>query len=257
MVDPVGMLAGYSGMIQNIIYILELVVVAAVAIFALWYILYLKKFDIQVEIRSVRTDPYGNKQWKILLDKGGWIKDRKTGATVFRLFKAKRNVEPPQYEYLEPAVVGMFVKNKAHAVQTDDDKLHWIKPVALKYITCPTCKGKGVDESNIICTECLGKKQLPKELEYKIADKDVEFWAATEMQADLQAFGKPKWWEPLILPMAGIIIFFMAMIVIWLILDKVAGVTGVCSAAQSACSDMARSCSNVPAPSPAPSPPGW
>lgn len=257
MVDPSAFLAGYSGMFTNIVYILELTLLAVGGIFVIWYVFYLKKFDVAVEIRSMRTDAFGHKIWKVLQDKGGWLKDRKSGAIVFRLFKQKKNFEPPPYDFLEPASMGPFIKNKVYAVQTDDDKLHWIRPNYVDFEACPECKGTGIKPvTGGTCEKCNGKKEIPKGISYKISEKDVEFWACNEMQSDLQTFGKPKWWEPLLLPIAGIVIFFMAIVVIWLLLDKIGGVSAVCSSAQQACASMAKSCASPP-PAPAPSPPGW
>ncbi len=257
--DVTGFIGSYSGMLSNIILVIELLVFAGIILAVVFYLTNLKKYDTQVEIRSIRTDGYGNRQWKVLTDKGAYMKDKKTGAPVFRLFRARRNYEPPPYEYLEPATLGMFVKNKAYAVQTSDDRLHWIKPNYLEWENCKECGGSGVSAiDGTKCETCNGNKQVPKEIKYKIADKDVEFWASTQMESDLQAFGKPKWWEPLVLPIAGVIIFFMAIIVIWLLLDKIGAIGSVCNSALQSCGNMAKSCAGVSqSATPAPNPPGW
>lgn len=253
-------LTQYAGVFSTLIYVLELIVAGVIGIVIVWYFIYRKKFDIQVEIRSVRTDAYGNKIWKVLIDKGGWIKDRRTGATVFRLFKAKRNFEPPPYEYLEPASIGTFIKNKAYAIQTDDDKLHWIKPAYVSTKECPKCKGSGVDEYNQNCPTCLGKKMIPSEIAYKISDKDVEFWAANQMESDLQTFGKPKWWEPLLMPISIMVASVIMLIVIWLVIDYAGAVTGVCGQTTEMCSQMAKACATSASTTTTPTipqPPGW
>lgn len=230
-----------AALIPGIIMGIQTIIIIAAGAGILFYVTFLKKYDIAVEIHSIRSGMDGKKEYKILYDKGALIRDKKRGgAWVFKLLRAKTIIEPPAQHYLRPCP-GFFTKNKVYYCQADVDTFYPIQPSHLAYKnTCEKCNGEDRE-----CKECKGKGLIPHEIKFKTEDKDVALWQVTQSHILRETFAQAKTWEK-VLPY---IIFGVAImgciLLIYMMLEHMGSVSSALSSTARYCQEMTKTCSKA------------
>lgn len=253
----------YAGTLASLGIVVNFIIIIAVSGFIIWYLLRLRTYNIKVEIKSQRISSISSDAkptYKIIRTRGAYIWDKRLKSTIFKMLKFKgMTFEPPPLDYLESVTRSwqdFFISNQITGVQTSDNRVYWTKPAYLSFKKCPVCKGKGKIQSInsetgeqtgkiVVCPYCEGRKEIPFKFKHKVAEKDLEFWGATEAKADMQKYSDEEWWKPFIFPVSIITASVILLLAIYFIMDKIGAVSSICSANLQACTKMAQACAGT------------
>lgn len=96
----------FSGLVSGAaVALLVIFLVIVLGGFAYYFVVYRRKFDIQVKVISDRaTDP------KVYFDKGASVKDKKTNTSYFKLLKSKVALPMPKFNLIESTNRGDYLE---------------------------------------------------------------------------------------------------------------------------------------------------
>lgn len=118
----------FGGIVTGGFWIVFALIIAGVILAIGLYLRYIFKFNIKVEIKSLRSSGGGTEPiYKLIFDKGGFV-DKKIGdakITYFRLLKEKVDLPPPPFDLLQ---LGTGGKNYIKIFQKSDTEYYYLLP---------------------------------------------------------------------------------------------------------------------------------
>jgi len=174
-----------------------LVAGSAIAFLMYWFLIYKRKFDIEIKIISQRA---GNRN-NIIFDRAAILTERKTGKRFFRLWKFKLDLPVPKFEVLQRAGNTDYLE----IYQKSDEDFFFLTPAR-------------IDKTKIIKSD--GKLIPFAEQEHKLMDTDIAYWNVKRKVTNKGIFSKDKVWMK-VLELAPQILSIIALIfILWIFLDK-------------------------------------
>lgn len=171
----------------------------ALAIVMYYFLIYKRKFDINVTIRSQRA---GGKTERIQ-DMAAILTDRKTKQRYFKLWNFKTEMPVPRFEVLESSKG----KDYLDIYQKGDEEFYFLKPPK-------------IDKRYIQKTD--GTWIPWAEQQHQVMDAEVAYWNVKKKKEDWFAKDKLIW---KVLEFAPQIITTVTLIfILWIFLDKLPGV---------------------------------
>ena len=205
-VDNIG--AGFSKVLGLAPLIFIAVIIFGIVGYLIYYMLYRKKFNIQVIIVSKREGTSN----KILFDKGAYM-IQKDGAEYFMLLKNKVKLQPPSFDYLVPSAGG----NVIFLRQISQKDLHPIRQI--------------VEEN---------------ELKLRGIEPDVSLWGITIMQRNRQMFQKKGFMEQyLSMIIFGVVATFIV-VLIYILLKRFDVLQAVAASLKDAAQILAQRATALP-----------
>ena len=155
-----------TGGIVIIIIIILCIIIVAVAL----YVRYLSQFIYDVEIKSLRSSGIRDIEgYKILKDKGAFIRNKRDKSVWFRLKGQMVDLPPPPLEAIQLGVKG---KNYVKILQKSDEEYYYLLPDKVDMINVLR-DGKEIK----IGTETV-----------KVIDGDVAYWNIQRKKSDKKLF---------------------------------------------------------------------
>lgn len=191
----------FSGLLSNTIKFIGYLVVAAVIIGVGWWVHYLRKFDIEVEIKSLRADMGGRKQYKIIHDKAGYIYSKRDKCWFFRLKDIKIDLKVPPFNVLMPTDKG----NKIKLLQTSPDEFTFLLE-------------DEIIEDKIIGTD--GKLYPISAIKLKQVEGDVAFWNIKRKSLNKGLFNPESTLMKLLPFIVPVLMFVLVIFMTWMVLKN-------------------------------------
>lgn len=162
-----------------------------------WFINYRRKFDIQIEILSARSD----NTFSTFYDKAAILRERKTGAKYLRLWKTKVELPVPPFNIMEKTNTGDLVRVWR---KTNDEFV---------YITRPSINKTQVLKQDGRYYQIAGE-------EYQQLEGDIAFWNLKRKQANRDIFSNESILSKLMLWMPQILSAVFLIIMIYILLNS-------------------------------------
>lgn len=189
-----------------------------------WYVRWLKKFNIQVEIQSSRSGGVVPKEledqmsgdeyvsyvekalktgaYRLIFDKAALMRDKKDRTLYFRIKDEKVDLSVPNFDVLQPSNKGMVLKI-------------WQKSALEYFFLLP---GK-INKEFIIRSD--GKKTPIAEVEqYQLEGDDIS-WMIDRMKRNQNWLSPEHWAMKLLQYLPSIINMVLALFIVWIVLDKI------------------------------------
>jgi len=134
MVDIGGGMGQFSqiggDLLNRVIYggaaVVGIIILAAVIVGVGFYVRYLRKFNIKVEIKSLRSSGIlGRETYKIIEDRGGIIQNKRDKTSWFRLMREKVDLPSPPLECFELDAKGT---NHIKILQKSENEYYYLLP---------------------------------------------------------------------------------------------------------------------------------
>lgn len=185
-----------SSLLSGAAWVLVLGVIAiAVSILMYYFLIYKRKFDIEVNMRSQRA---GGKT-EIIKDKAAILTDRKNKQRYFKLWHFKIEMPVPRFEVLENSR-GVDYLN---LYQKGDEEFYFLKPPTINKTYIQKTDGSWIPWA---------------EQEHKVMDAEVAYWNVKKKKDDWFAKDKILW---KLLEFAPQVIAIVSLIfILWIFLDK-------------------------------------
>ena len=174
------------------------ILVVSVLGFLMWYFLiYQRKFDIKVKIKSNRAED----KHSIIFDKAAILLHYKTKMPYFRIWELKRNFPVPKYNVIQSTNHGDYLE----IYRQSEEEFYYLTPAR-------------INNKRIIHSD--GKYHAMADQEQTLYDPDIMSWALNRMEEDTNMFSVNKVWMQLIpyIPhiMGGVITIF----ILYLLMDS-------------------------------------
>lgn len=181
--------------------VIVFIVGGGLAILMYYFLIYKRKFDINVIIRSQRAD---NRTERIE-DKAAILTDRKTKQRYFKLWNFKIEMPVPKFEVLESSR-GVDYLN---LYQKGDEEFYFLKPPKINKTFIQKTDGEWIPWA---------------EHEHKVMDAEVAYWNVKKKQDNKDMFSRDKLWVKA-LELAPQVLSIIALIfILWIFLDKLPSV---------------------------------
>ena len=166
-----------------------------------YFIFYKRKFDIIVKINSERA---GDKN-RILYDRAAILKERKSGAKYFKLWKLKKALPVPQFNVLQTSDKGDYLELS----RTGEDQFYFLTPTM-------------IDKQQIVKED--GKFYPIAAQKATKIDVDLEYWNVKRKLMNKRMFDTDSMLMKL-LPYIPLIVGGMIMIfMLYLLMDHLPGI---------------------------------
>ena len=180
-------------LISGSIIVFLILVSGGIIMGVLWYVKYLRQFNIKVEIKSLRgSGTKGEPIYKIIPDWGGMIYDKKDKRHYFKLLREKVELPPPPLDCLELQANG---RNQLKIFQKSQEEYYYLLP-------------EQINLENVI----RGGKKIPVgRAELSVIEGDIAYWNTLRKRDNRKLFDT----ETLllkILPYVGIFLMFITVI---------------------------------------------
>jgi len=191
----------FSGIAGNLIerilqgsIIVFLSLICGLVIFGvLFFVRYLRQFDIVVEIKSLRgSGTFGEPIYKIVPDKGGMLFNKKDKRYDFKLLKERVILPPPPLECLELRSDG---KNQIKIFQKSQDEYYYLFP----------------DKIDLDTVVRKGKKIPIGTSSFNVVDGDISYWNTLRKRDNRKLFSAEDFITK-ILPYIGLFLMFVTII---------------------------------------------
>lgn len=167
------------------------VIIIAILIFLMWwFLIYKKKFNIDVKIISERAED----QNKIIFDKAAILTSRKDHSKYFRLWNTKIELPSPRFNIMQSTASGDYIE----LYRTSEDVFYYLTPPQIdkRYVI----RGDG----QLYPMASQGVRQI---------DPDMAFWATKRKSQNKGMFDTEKLWMK-VLPyiphiISGVLVVFI------------------------------------------------
>jgi len=147
-----------SKLLTGSVIVIAVIIFSCIILGIALYIRYLRKFNIKVEIQSLRgSGTMGEPVYKLVTDLGGFIDDKKNKTRYFRLMKEKIDLPSPPLECLQFDAKG---RNHLKIYQKSDTEYFYLMP-------------DRIDKDYIVRN---GVKVPVATLNQKIVEGDIGYW---------------------------------------------------------------------------------
>lgn len=143
-----------SKIMGSILYVGIAIILIGAICFAIWYFLvYSKKFDIIVHIKSKRADD----KYSVIIDKAAILKDFKTNIKFFRIWNLQKDFPAPKFNILQATNKGDLLE-----LYREGENI-------FSYLTPPRIDSKHIIKSDGRIYAIATQEQL-------MVDPDMDFW---------------------------------------------------------------------------------
>ena len=154
---------------------------------------YLRQFNIKVRIKTKRSSGGGGEPiYKILYDKGGFIYKNKDKTSWFRIRGEKVDLPKPPFDVMQVLANG---GNEIEILKVNDDTYYYLIPSSIN--------------QKVVVRD--GIEYPSSQVEMKIIEGDVAYWSQIRKRHNRTLFDMEGAFMK-ILPYAGLLIMFMAVI---------------------------------------------
>ena len=177
------------------------IVVIVLGVFMWYFLVYKRKFDIRVKIKSDRADDKD----QIIFDKAAILRDRKTGTNYFKLWGLGKDFPVPRYNVLQRTSQGDYLE----IYRKGENEFYFLTP-------------SQVNKTKVIKAD--GKIYAFASQEQNMVDPEMGFWIAKRMDQNKKMFDTENIFMK-ILPYLPHIIGGMFMVfVLYILLDHLPGI---------------------------------
>ena len=190
-----------SGLLGTTVKFIAYLVVAVVIVGVGWWVKYIRQFDIEVEILSLRAGTGGVAQYKILHDKAGYIYSKTDKCWFFRLKDMKVDLKVTPFNVIIPTDKG----NKVILKQTSPDEFTFVLR-------------NEIDENTIIGTD--GKLYPISEIKLKQVEGDVAFWNTKRKSTNKGLFNPESTLMRLLPFIVPVLMFTLVIFLTWMVIKN-------------------------------------
>lgn len=180
-----------------------IVIFTTLAGLAWYFIIYRRKFNIEVKITSERS---GDRN-RILFDRAAILKDRKTKSKFFRLWKTRADLPAPKFNVLQSTDKGDYLE----IYRTAEDTFYFLTPAI-------------VDKTKVVKSD--GNEYSLATQINKMVDPDMQYWGAKRLQDNKGMFDTESLAMKLLpyipLLMGGAILIF----ILYILMDSLPTILG-------------------------------
>lgn len=212
----------FSGLLTGGIKLIIGLIVAGVIIGAFFWIRYLRQFDIEVEIKSLRAGSHGKPQYKILHDKAGYLYDRKNKMYYFKIRGMNIELVAPPFNVLIPTDKG----NKIKLLQTSADEFTFLLE-------------DDVNTEVIIGTD--GKEYPISQVKTKQLEGDVAFWNMKRKSQNKDLFNPDSTIMKLLPYIVPVLMFVLVIFMTWIVVKNFSVLAGIAESLKQTAEILARS----------------
>lgn len=131
-----------SMVVRGGIIVIMIIILAIIAVVVGLYVRYRSQFVYKVEIKSKRSSGVSKSEaYKIIEDKGAFIRNKKEGSVYFRLLNQKVDLTPPPLECMQ---IGIKGKNYIKIFQPSDEEYYYLMPDEIQLVNAVTTKGDNI-----------------------------------------------------------------------------------------------------------------
>lgn len=174
-----------------------IIIIGVVAVLMYYYLVYKKRFDIKVKIKS---DRHGD-DYSIIFDKAAILLDRKDGTNFFRIWGLKRDFPVPKYNVMQNTNEGDYLE----IYRKGENEFYFLLP------------------SQIVKTKILklDGKMYPVALQKQIMlDPDMAYWIAHRDTTRNKMFSVDHWAMKLLPYIPHIIGGVLTIFMLYILLDN-------------------------------------
>jgi hypothetical protein len=191
----------FSGLLGGVVNLVIFLMVAGSLIGVAFYVRYIRKFDIEVEILSLRANIGGNKQYKIIHDKAGYMYDRTNKMYYFKLKDMKIDMVAPPFNVLIPTDKG----NKIQLLQKSPDEFTFLIR-------------DQVIEDVVIGPD--GREYRVGQIKTKQLEGDVGFWNIKRKSLNKNIFNPESTLMKLLPYIVPVLMFMLVIFLTWMVLKN-------------------------------------
>lgn len=170
--------------------------------FLMWYFLiYKKKFDIDVKITSERS---GDRN-RIIFDRAAILKDRVTGTKFFKVWSLKIELPIPEFSVLQTSNKGDYLE----LYRTSEDHIYFLTPAR-------------IDKFKLIKAD--GKVYPLASQENRQIDTDLAYWNVKRKNQNKKMFDTEGWLSKLLPHIPAIIGGVLTIFVLYVLMDNLPGI---------------------------------
>ena len=162
-----------------------------------WFLIYRRKFNIDVKIISKRAQDKHN----ILFDQAAIIYDKKDGSNYFSLWKLKKNFTVPDFNILQTTSTGDYFE----MYRTGEDTFYFLLPPK-------------IDKKYLIKSD--GKIVPIAEQSSRLIDPDLAFWAAKRKSLNRSMFDPEKLWMKILPYIPHIVSGVLVIFILWILMSR-------------------------------------
>jgi len=167
-----------------------------------WYFLiYKKKFDIVVQIKSERAEDKS----KLFSDKGAILTDSKSGGKYLRLWNTKVELPAPKFNILQ--VYGRT--DYVELYRTSDNKFYYLTPAR-------------IEKTYLIKSD--GKQYPMADQTKTMIDPEMDFWVSKRKKINKDMFAPDSPLSKLLMYLPFILSLVVSIFIIWILMSKLPGV---------------------------------
>lgn len=188
-----------SSVMTGAVAVIIIIIIAGALVGLLFYIRYLSQFVYDVEIKSLRSSgTYGTPTYKIIKDKGAYIRRKKDKSVWFRLKDQGVDLPPPPLECIQLGAKG---KNYIKILQLSDEEYYYLIP-------------DKIDTSQVIRD---GKSITLGESTVKVIDGDVGYWNIQRKKEQKKLFDSESLIMKLLPYIVPVLMFMLVIFMTYLI----------------------------------------
>jgi len=196
--------------------------IAAVAIgivsFLMWFFLiYRKKFDIEVRIKSNRAED----KYSCIVDKSAILKDRKTKTPFYRVWGLRRDFPTPKYDVLQSSNKGDFIE----MYREGEDEFYFLLPPK-------------IDKKRILKAD--GRFYAIGDQSQTLFDPEMAFWNIKRKQHNKGMFSVEQWYMKLLPYFPHIIGGVILIFILYILMDHLPGILSQLERLVAAMNEMQR-----------------
>jgi len=166
------------------------IIIAALSVLMWYFVIYKRKFDITVKVRSERAEDKEN----IIFDKAAILIDRKTRTKYFKLWGLKEELPTPPFNILQKTNRGDFMELR----RTAENRWYYLLP--------PKIDGRYIMKTD-------GKIYPVTKQKTMQIDPDLDYWAEKRKGQNKGMFDPEKLWMKILpyipIVMGGAIMIFI------------------------------------------------
>lgn len=179
-----------------LLFVLGIVVFAAVGGMFWYFFIYKRKFNISVKIISERA---GDKN-KIFFDKAAIFRDKKDSSNYFRLWATKVSLPAPKFNILQNTIKGDYLE----IYRTSENSFYFLTPTRINKKLIIRQDGKAYG---------IGSQESTQ------INPDMEFWAVKRKGMNKKMFDTDKLWMKLLVYIPHILAAVVTIFVLYLLLS--------------------------------------
>lgn len=180
---------------------IALIIIIAVVGSVWYFVIYKRKFDIKVKIKSNRS----GEKYKTIFDKAAILMDNSTKTPYFRIWSLKRDFPVPKYNVLQSTSQGDYLE----IYRDSEDEFYFLLPSRIYKTNIYKMDGTYIP---------IAKQSQ------KMVDPDLAFWAVKRKTQNKKMFDTDKLWMKLLPYIPHIIGGVITIFILYILLDHLPGI---------------------------------